>query len=112
MKTRLLAFILIELGLLALGYSYFTFISNLIWSSLLGVVAFASSNPAFGTLEKPLGLSGIQFTTTGSHFTPAVIGVTTLVVGLVLLAATLRRSWIGRAHTQQRATINNPQSSQ
>jgi hypothetical protein len=88
MKTRLSAFILIEFGVLMLGYSYITFITNLIWSILLSVVAYTSSDPMSGTLDQPLNLTAMQFTTTSHHFMPAVTGAVALVSGIVLLLAT------------------------
>jgi hypothetical protein len=109
-NSKVIAVILILLGVVALEYSYLTFIFDLTRSIILGIVAFASSGTAVETQGKPLDFHGIQFETTGSHFIPAVIGAITLVGGIVLLAATLLRGLTdGAAPQPSGAVTNRPQ---
>ena len=69
MNTKLIAIVLISLGLVVLAYSGIT----------------------FKTPGKPVDFLGLHFETTRSHFIPPVAGALALVGGLVLLVAIPKR---------------------
>jgi len=51
----------------------------------LGIVVLAYSGIAFSTPGKPVNFLGMTFETTDRHFIPPVVGVLSLVGGIVLL---------------------------
>ena len=69
MNTKLIAIILISLGIVVLAYSGIT----------------------FKTPGKPIDFLGLHFETTRSHFIPPVAGALALVGGIVLLVAIPKR---------------------
>jgi hypothetical protein len=53
----------------------------------LGIVVLAYSGITFKTPGKPVDFLGMHFETTTSHFIPPVVGALALVGGIVLLVA-------------------------
>jgi hypothetical protein len=51
----------------------------------LGIVVLACSGIAFNTPGKPVNFLGMTFETNDHHFIPPVVGVLSLVGGIVLL---------------------------
>ena len=70
MNTKIIAAILIALGIVVLAYSGIT----------------------YTTSEKPVDFLGMHFETTVSHFIPPVVGVLALVGGAVLLVVNPKRA--------------------
>lgn len=58
----------------------------------LGIVVLAYSGITFKTPGKPVNFLGMTFETTDSHFVPPVVGVLSLVGGVVLLLVKPRRA--------------------
>ena len=69
MNSRIVAVILIALGIVVLTYSGIT----------------------FKTQGKPVDFLGVHIETTHSHFIPPVAGVLALIGGIVVLAATPKK---------------------
>jgi hypothetical protein len=58
----------------------------------LGIVVLAYSGIAFKTRGKPVDVLGMHFETTHSHFIPPVAGALALVGGIVLLLVNPKRA--------------------
>ena len=70
MNTKIIAIILIALGIVVLAYSGIT----------------------FKTPGKPVNVLGMHFETTNSHFIPPVVGALALAGGIVLLVVSPKRA--------------------
>jgi len=58
----------------------------------LGVIVLAYSGITFQTPGKPVNFLGMHIETTDSHFVPPVVGVLSLVGGVVLLLVKPKRA--------------------
>jgi hypothetical protein len=58
----------------------------------LGIVVLAYSGITYTTRGKPVDVLGVHVETTRSHFIPPVVGALALVGGIMLLAANPRRT--------------------